>query len=583
MKPGIRSTWTFDFSYFKRDSWPLATPGRQKLDLAGRAIDVSKLDKFFLCFRKSPSDIHVRIENLRLCSETPDYYRQDTKLLDEMGQFIPKSWPSKQPSIEAMTKKLNEMYEESCVLGKTFSSDSFNRYGGYTKKKLCEGTGYFSTFHDGKRWWLTDPEGYAFFSIGTDCVGKDRDTRVDQIPHLLKWLPEASEYPEAHREDPYSHAKFIDYPMINLMRAFPADWKQKWFELCENRLHQWGLNTIANWSDEEFIAHSDLPYVLALNCIYPFPTTDTLIYSDFPDVFSEQYRNRANHFAEGLKAYIEDSRLIGYFMCNEPGWGFEKNLNLVLEVLRSSAPLASRQALVSYLQNRYSTIQNLNDAWNCSFSSFEDLLRPQKDFVIASDAAEKDLDDFTCILIREYVAVPAKACKAVDPHHLNLGMRWAFVKDPKLLSGWEYLDVFSINCYKIDPKPSIQDIVQAGVEKPVIIGEFHHGALDAGNTATGIRGVASKKERGKAYRYYVEQAASMPNLVGCHYFTFNDQSALGRMDGECYNIGFVDACHVPYPDMVQSAQQTSQVLYEVADGKVPPFAALPKEIPAVFF
>jgi hypothetical protein len=33
-----------------------------------------------------------------------------------------------------------------------------------------------------------------------------------------------------------------------------------------------------------------------------------------------------------------------------------------------------------------------------------------------------------------------------------LGMRWAWISDPPA-AGWENFDVFSINCYAVDPPP----------------------------------------------------------------------------------------------------------------------------------
>ena len=83
--------------------------------------------------------------------------------------------------------------------------------------------------------------------------------------------------------------------------------------------------------------------------------------------------------------------------------------------------------------------------------------------------------------------------------------------------------------------------------KPVLIGEFHFGALDRGLPSTGLEGVASQEERGVAYRRYVEAAAADPNVVGTHYFVLNDQEVLGRFDGENFQIGFVDVCHRPVP------------------------------------
>ncbi|MBC8079286.1 MAG: hypothetical protein H7X86_03010 [Gorillibacterium sp.] len=41
------------------------------------------------------------------------------------------------------------------------------------------------------------------------------------------------------------------------------------------------------------------------------------------------------------------------------------------------------------------------------------------------------------------------------------------------------------------------------------------------------------------------QANEIKELVGTHYFIFNDQASLGRLDGESSQIGIVDVCHKP--------------------------------------
>ena len=587
VKPGLKSTWSLELCLLERKAFPRRTPGRQKLDLTGLPCRIEEMDRLYLCFTPGSSPVRVQFQNLRLCQEQPEYHIERRLLLDEMGQFIPKSWPGKETSVKKMVGQLQARYAREMLEKPVFYAKDWNRWGGWKEKRLCRGTGFFQTCFDGKRWWLVDPEGYAFFSVGPDCVGEDRETRADEWEHLLKYNPSPKgKYGEAVRRESWGDGQrplFIDFPKINLMRAFGEDWREKWNDMTVRRLYGWGFNTVANWSDQEFCRRAGLPYVLALNVKYPFPSTAETIYQDFPDVFSEEYREKSRQFAGGLLPYLEDSLLIGYFMCNEPGWGFEKGLNLGLQLLKSRKKLASRRVLAEFLKERYrGEVTNFNQRWNTEFSSFEELLLPCPEDLRISEAGLNDLRDFTAVLIREYVGVPAEECRRVDEKHLNLGMRWAFIHDPLLLAGWEHFDVFSINCYKTGPRPSLHAIREAGVDKPFLIGEFHHGALDAGHTATGIRGVASQADRGKAYRYYVENAAAFPNLVGCHYFTYNDQSPLGRMDGECYNIGFVDACQKPYPDMVQAARETAARLYQVVDGQIAPTEDLPEEVPEVF-
>ncbi len=107
---------------------------------------------------------------------------------------------------------------------------------------------------------------------------------------------------------------------------------------------------------------------------------------------------------------------------------------------------------------------------------------------------------------------------------------------------------------------------------PILIGEWHFGALDVGLPASGIGRVPNQEERGKAFRVYVETAAAEPWCVGVHYFTLYDQSALGRFDGENCNIGFLDVCNRPYEPLVRSARVTHDRLYEVAAGRLSPYA-----------
>jgi hypothetical protein len=58
-----------------------------------------------------------------------------------------------------------------------------------------------------------------------------------------------------------------------------------------------------------------------------------------------------------------------------------------------------------------------------------------------------------------------------------------------------------------------------------------------------------------------------PWCVGVHYFTMYDQSALGRFDGECYNIGFLAVCNRPYPELCAAARASHERIYDVAMGE----------------
>lgn len=171
----------------------------------------------------------------------------------------------------------------------------------------------------------------------------------------------------------------------------------------------------------------------------------------------------------------------------------------------------------------------------------------------------------------------------VDPHHLNLGMRYAWISSPAVFAGSQYCDVYSINCYQNRPDPELIAAITERTGLPVILGEFHHGAVDAGLLSSGIRAVKTQEARGQAYRYFVEQGVALTSVVGMHYFQWNDQPTLGRFDGENYQVGALDVCHQPYKPFVEAIRQTQTVLYDVATGERTPYSTMPEEIPRTGF
>ncbi len=205
---------------------------------------------------------------------------------------------------------------------------------------------------------------------------------------------------------------------------------------------------------------------------------------------------------------------------------------------------------------------------------------PLKNSSRLSEAAHEDLKEFSSELINQYVKIPARACRAVDKNHLNLGMRYAFITDPLMLSGHKNFDVFSINSYQFNPLEHISGIGEL-LDIPVMLGEFHFGALDKGLTSHGLRGVKNQKERGAAYRYYVENGVRSPYFLGAHYFMLNDQSCIGRFDGENYQIGLLDICMQEYHEMTRVVTECNKNIYKVVSGEIDPYDIPAKQVHAV--
>jgi hypothetical protein len=88
--------------------------------------------------------------------------------------------------------------------------------------------------------------------------------------------------------------------------------------------------------------------------------------------------------------------------------------------------------------------------------------------------------------------------------------------------------------------------------------------------------VRDQTERGLAYRNYVEQAASLPWVVGVQWFSYVDQSLTGRFfskySGEAMNIGLIDVVDRPYKELVDRMHETNRNIYNIVFGRAPAFA-----------
>ena len=167
-----------------------------------------------------------------------------------------------------------------------------------------------------------------------------------------------------------------------------------------------------------------------------------------------------------------------------------------------------------------------------------------------------------------YYGIVREEVKRVAPNKLYLGSRLHGHDQPHgskphlVAAAAKHCDVVSINRYRFSPA----DLrMLDGVDVPLIIGEFHFGALDRGMIHPGLRGVSSQAQRAHAYVHYLTQALKHPNIVGAHWFQYREQNITGRGDGENYQIGFVDICDTPYPEIVDASRRIGRRLYEIRE------------------
>jgi hypothetical protein len=159
----------------------------------------------------------------------------------------------------------------------------------------------------------------------------------------------------------------------------------------------------------------------------------------------------------------------------------------------------------------------------------------------------------------DYFRIVYEEMRRAAPNKLYLGSRLhGEIKPEPARASAKYCDVIGVNRYRFSPS----DLkIEAAVDKPIIIGEFHFGALDRGMLHPGLRGVGNQQQRNYAYRHYVTQALTHPNIVGTHWFQYREQAMSGRKDGENFQIGFVDIADTPYPELITAARWIGEHMY----------------------
>ena len=543
----------------------------------GDRVDLARVDRIrILVRRKSEAPVRFCLTPVTAIVAEPALLTElvlpKGSLLDDLGQSRLTTWEGRSTDAAEVTARLEGQLEAA---PKQAWPSTFGRWGGW-KERSFEATGFFRTEHDGERSWLVDPGGEAFWSAGLDCVRVDTTACYDGLESALSWLPEK----EGPYRDIFSEEggqPHVNYLMANFIRAFgPERWHEAWATIALAELRRLGFNTVANWSEWTIARAAGFPYVRPMR---PRFEQTPFVFRDFPDVYHPAFEQDAARFAETLRETRDDPALIGYFLMNEPTWGFTKETPAAGLLFNSPRSL-TRRALADFVKKRYANEAALAEAWGegTTFAALAEGKWTQR----LTPRAEKDLEAFSEVIVERYFGTLSRACREVDPHHLNLGIRYAGVPPEWAVPGMRSFDVFSMNCYR--PRVLAEDMerVYSLLKQPVMIGEYHFGALDAGLPASGIGHVRTQADRGKAFRIYTEDAAAKPWCVGVHYFTLYDQSAIGRFDGECYNIGFLDVCNNPHRPLCDAARAAHERLYGVVAGQIAPYADAPEYLPLLY-
>ncbi len=566
LKPGENKTITVDLAWTPYYFDPAldingmrGVPGKIK-------TDISKIKEMTFCSRYATQETSFTIDNIRAVGSLEKRNSAGFfPFVDQYGQYKHKDWKGKVHSdneIKTFAKK------ELTHLNDSKGPGNIGKFGGWLAGPRLKATGFFRTEKVDGKWWIVDPEGYLFWTAGINCVASDAvPTGITHREKYFEQLPnQDSRFAQFYGEGTFaSHGFYKDklpyktynFYQSNLYRKYGDEWLEKFRETAHKRIRDWGMNTIGFVSDFGATRQHKTPYVGSI-WINDTPKIEGSegFWGKFHDIFDPAFRQAVNNSVEAQKEGANDPWCIGYFVDNELSWGLLGSLSV--GTLKSPASQPAKIEFVNDLKAKYGKIEALNSVWDTNHVSWEAFLQTTTppDF----EKAKEDLIVFYKKIADTYFKIINEEVKKVAPNQNYLGCRFAWANNEVVLtSASKYLDIMSFNKYEY----SIEDFkLPEVVDKPVMIGEFHFGALDRGSFHVGIKKAKDQSERGQMYQDYVQGALRHPNIVGAHWFQYIDEPITGRFDGENYNVGLIDIADNPYSELIDKIKETTYTMYE---------------------
>ena len=374
-------------------------------------------------------------------------------------------------------------------------------YGGAEDRRY-EATGYFRTENADGRWWLVDPEGCAFITVGLNHAD---DTNLKYSHNAGIWRERYGSKESWIREGLVKDLKDWGFNTIGWTGEYiSGDWgvALDWFGDPINLGHS------AGWSAADY-AVANMPYCLQLRVA---EIEDWNGHPAFPDVHSQEFDKYCEYLARSICFDHADSKnLIGYFLVDIPAW----------------LPHSSGED--------FPALKGLDED-----------NRDQKLFELAS----------------KYYETITRHIRSYDPNHLILGDRYngnKGIPEPVLEAMKPFVDVLSVQYFSESTpegrRQMREDLArwheQSG--KPVInadIGNWTPTTLNPNR----VSGIESQGERAEDYMAAIGELIQAPWFLGWHWCAYVENTARGW--------GIKDPWDEPYRDFVGPVSEFNKGIYE---------------------
>lgn len=496
-------------------------------------------------------------------------------VVDRFGQDTALEFPGKVKSEDELKQ---DVARDAAYYGSLHSPerDTYGGLPGSRESLSLKRTGFFHVEKKGERWLLVDPEGNACFHLGV-CGFQPGDdfTYVKGRESVYEWLPPYDgDYRAAFSADQYWSRDVFSFYVANQIRKYGKYDPEALQSRMIDRVRKFGFNAVGAFSG---VTQADRDK--------KFPWADILPLGAYTlggqidglrglfDPFDSKVAAKMDEiFAKGVAAAANEPLLVGYFLDNEQAF---EDIPRVVPGLKGDQP--AKRKLMAMLQDKYRTIAAFNTAWGLQAADFASLRNTG--LPVTTQAASADMNAFTGEFIETYYKLIHDTFRKYDRNHMLMGNRWQPItanNEQLCRIAGKYNNLISLNYYTygIDSGFLKRLYTWCG-EKPFLLSEFYWSSP----SDTGLPGgseVKSQRERGLAYRNYVEQAASTRFVVGIEWFILIDQARTGRwferFNGEKANTGLFSVADRPYKGFLSEAAITNNGIYDVLLDKRKAFA-----------
>jgi hypothetical protein len=388
-------------------------------------------------------------------------------------------------------------------------------------------------------WWFESPGGARFYSLG-----------------ICNVTPEP----------------FRPKPGTRFYNPVPTEFNGKldlWASHVRDLLIEHGFNTLGAWSHaaiptDERLHTTPVLYVVqheGTRCLTPL----------MPDFEAFVLAN----LKEAIAKLPPRDRMIGVFLDNEmpwygkSGWDDIATYTLLEQAIELPREDFRHQSALKFLQARHADVAAFNAAWLLDLKSWEDLTLAELRTSNAP-AATVDRHAFTEMLAERFYEVSTRLVREHLPNTLILGTRIpGNAPDAVIKACGRHCDVMSVNEYRTEPKASEHTLTRFWLlgGKPIMHTEFSWRGAENASGNPNQRGagavVPTQKDRAAAYTSMLTDIATVPYVIGSHWFEFADQSPEGRFDGENSNYGVVDIHNKPYVELLTAMRETNARIADI--------------------